>query len=310
MSDIENMSRDELRRIAEQSDWFHAIDFGDFSSSGRFPKGMPQNITLFAAMEFLSAMDLEGKRVLDIGSSDGLASFGMKALGAADVVSIDSYDIRGYRLARKLLELETDYRPGVQIKDAVKELGWKQFDVILCAGVIYHMLNPMSAFAECRKLLKDDGVLIMESPVNANLREPVLTLNTEDKNFLAEAYTYWVPTKSAMEGMMKLVGFDVVATRFLKTPTRYTVLDRATARNQINNRSEILERVHNVDFCDFDFQFKQLDEYHGRSEISISTLAPHRVIDAAKEKPPFPFQPDVSTEGLGKTRWISKNRNY
>jgi|GEM_PF-3731169 len=28
MSDIENMSRDELRRIAEQSDWFHAIDFG------------------------------------------------------------------------------------------------------------------------------------------------------------------------------------------------------------------------------------------------------------------------------------------
>lgn len=93
MSKLENASRSELRHIAEKSKWFHAIDFGDFATSGRFPPGSPQNITLFGAMDLLGSIDLNGCRVLDIGSADGLASFGMKKLGAREVVSIDSFDL-------------------------------------------------------------------------------------------------------------------------------------------------------------------------------------------------------------------------
>ncbi len=310
MSTFENASRSELRDIAEKSKWFHAIDFGDFASSGRFPPGSPQNITLFGAMDLLGSIDLKGCRVLDIGSADGLASFGMKELGAREVVSIDSFDIPTYRLARKLLNLETDYRPRVQLKDAVSELGWKQFDVILCAGVIYHMLNPMSAFIECRKLIKDNGLLIMESPISTKFQEPVLALNTELDDFMPEPSTYWVPSKSAMTGMMKLMGFDICATRFLKAPTRFTVLGRAAPPAEVRDRNALLQKVHEIDFCDFEFQWKELAKHSGVSTVSCDIEAFHRDIAAEKEEASFPFQPQPREDAVGSTRWASAGGNF
>ncbi len=310
MSKFDKASRSELRAIAEKSKWFHAIDFGDFASSGRFPKGEPQNITLFGAMDLLGSIDLKGCRVLDIGSADGLASFGMKELGAREVVSIDSYDVPTYRIARKLLNVETDYRPNVQIKDAVSELGWKQFDVILCAGVIYHMLNPMSAFIECRKLLKDNGLLIMESPVGAKLKDPVLALNTELDDFMPEPSTYWIPSKSAMTGMMKLMGFDVCATRYLKAPTRLTVLGRAAPPAEIRDRNALLQQVHEIDFCDFEFRWSELAKHAGASDVSYEVDEFHRDITAAGESPAFPFQPQPREDAVGSTRWASAGGNF
>ena len=310
MSPIESLSRAELQKKAQESQWFHAIDFGDFSTSGRFPDGTPQNLTLYGAMEFLSKIDLNGKVALDIGSSDGLASFGMSAFGAQRVVSIDSFDLPTYRIARKLLDIETDYRPRVQIKDAVQALGWKQFDAILCAGVIYHMLNPMSAFVECRKLLKDNGLLIMESPIAPDTDDPVLVLNTEWKDFLPEPSSYWIPSRSAMIGMMKLVGIDVIATRFLTAPTRLTVLGRAVEPADVNDRSDILKKVHEIDFCDFEFRFKDLDQHKGQSTIEVPQLQRHRDIDPMKEQVDFPFQPQAESSGVGRTRWKTVRGNY
>lgn len=310
MSDIEQLSAGELRDMAENSQWFHAIDFGDFSSSGRFPAGTPQNSTLYGAMEFLSKIDLRGKRVLDIGCSDGLAAFGMKALGAEEVVTIDLYDLPTFRIARQLLGLDIDYHPRVTVQDAVARFGWKQFDVILCAGVIYHMLNPMSAFTECRKLLKDGGLLIMESPINPDVNEAVLTLNTESEQAYKEIYTYWIPTQAAMTGMMKLVGIDVLGARFLKGPPRLTLIGRAGPRDDVKDRSELLERVHEADLCDFQFRFCDLEQHPGETSVPLGKIEPYRVIDAAKEEVVFPFHPAAGSQGLGRTRWISRNRNY
>lgn len=208
------------------------------------------------------------------------------------------------------MNVETDYRPNVQIKDAVSELGWKQFDVILCAGVIYHMLNPMSAFIECRKLLKDNGLLIMESPISPKLKEPALALNTEYDDFLAEPSTYWVPSKSAMTGMMKLMGLDVCATRYLKAPTRYTVLGRAKPLDEVRERNALLQKVHEIDFCDFEFRWKDLAQNSGVSTVSCDILEFHRDIAAEKEDASFPFQPRPREDAVGTTRWASADGNF
>ena len=70
------------RERVQNMRWFHAIDFGGFGSSGRFPKGTPQNSTLYGTFEMLQAMDLRDATVLDLGTMDGIVAFGVKTLGA------------------------------------------------------------------------------------------------------------------------------------------------------------------------------------------------------------------------------------
>ena len=297
----------ERAKEVEQMRWFHAIDFGGYASSGRFPQGQPQNITLFGAMEALLATDLRGHSVLDVGCADGLMSFGAKRLGAKQVVAIDTLDKESFRLAQRLTGEEVDYRPGVQIKDATRVLGEAQFDVVLCAGVIYHMLNPSSAFIEARKLLRTGGMLIMESAIDASHGDdPVMLLNSEADNPLKELFTYWLPTQRAMLGLMKLVGFDVIATRRLIAPPRATVVGRAVPVDQVHERSEMLIRMHEKDFIDFELQHSRLSPEY--TEVDISLLPFHRDISGAEERPDFPYH--AHTGGLGSTRWISPTGNY
>jgi len=299
-----------VRQKCAALQWFHAIDFGDFSSSGRFPKGEPQNVTLLGAMEFLSAINWKGATALDVGTADGLAAFGIKALGAKRVVAIDSYEKETFRLAKDILGLDVEYYPRCQINDALEKFGFKSFDVILCAGVIYHMLNPMSAFTECRKLIKDGGFVIFESPITERFYEPVLALNSEFDDLMKEPSTYWVPTKSAMVGMMKLASFNVVAIRILKKPKRLTVLGQAVDPDNVKNRKQILEQIHKLDFCDHSFQLKEMKRHNGKSDVKIQSIAPSRKIDCKREQVHFPYHPTREKIGVGRTAWLTEAGNW
>lgn len=301
------MMKSDFEQQCAETRWFHAIDFGDFSSSGRFPPGTPQNITLFGFMDLIQHVDLKNADVLDIGAADGLASFGMHGMGAKSVTAIDTYELPTFRLAQEILDIkEIDYRPGVQIKDACSELGEQRFDVILCAGVIYHMLNPLDAFIAARKLLKQDGLVVFETPVDASRKDAALVLNSEEMP-VPEAYTYWVPTVKAVTGMLKLLGFDVLAIRNLKAPSRVTVLARKVSPDQVRNRTSLLERLHEVDFCDFEFQFKT--EAQGeKSEVVYTGPEDEKIIDPAQFATSFPYH-SHNAIGLGKTKWSTETGN-
>ncbi|WP_069095008.1 class I SAM-dependent methyltransferase [Methyloligella halotolerans] len=159
------MSTDLERRLSNER-WFHSIDMGDFATSGRFKPGEPQNATLYGFMDLIKEIDLSGMTVLDVGCSDGLASFGMRALGASQVHSTNSFGREKFAVVRDALGLDgIDYHPDLQLKDMVAHFGRGQFDLILCAGVIYHMINPASAFTECRKLLKAGGYSLWKRPI-------------------------------------------------------------------------------------------------------------------------------------------------
>jgi len=304
--------RGDFRQFCADHKWFHAIDFGHVVSSGRFPVGTPQNRTLFGAMELLGAMDLTGSRVLDIGTADGLIAFGAKALGAADVVAVDSVDRLTFRRGMSELGLEIDYRPKTQIKDLLELFEQKSFDVIVCAGVIYHMLNPMSAFIVCRKLVKDHGWVIVESAIRPG-EEPVLTLNSETDRPIKEMNTYWFPTPTAMLGMSRLVALRPHATRLLAQggpPFRGTVLAQAVSPSEIPQRSELLTRIHEVDFCDFEFQLKALVHDQVQSSTAIGDVEPLRTIEVFAETVRFPYHPVDTSDSVGSTAWAHTEGNF
>lgn len=296
------------RDAVANSTWFHAIDFGPFASAGRFRPGQPQNQTLFPFMDLVSHVDLKGQSALDVGSADGLASLGMAKRGA-NVTAIDSYDMPTFRLAQKLLGIDIDYHPGVQVKDVVSTFGTERFDFVLCAGVIYHMLNPYTAVLQIRKAIKEGGLFVLESPVTERTQEPAMFFNSEMTDF-TELYTYWVPTPACMLGMLKLASFNVIATRMLKAPRRFSVLAQAVTPEEVSNRSELLTRIHAADTCDFEFRLSEVKNRTKRSTITFNKPAEHAEIDPQKFEPNFPFQPAKGVVGLGRTRWMSENKNY
>jgi 2-polyprenyl-3-methyl-5-hydroxy-6-metoxy-1,4-benzoquinol methylase len=298
------------------SKWFHSIDFGGYASSGRFKPGSPQNITLFGVFEYLRAIPLAGAAVLDIGTYDGIVAFGSRALGAGPVIAVDSNSNPSFLLARQLLgygEGDVEYMPGVQIKDLSQQFGPAQFDVVVCAGVIYHMLFPQQAFTETRKVLREGGYLLMEAPFADGDQQAVLYFNgmTEHVN---EPSTYFVPTRPALVGMANLTGFKLVATRILQAPKRVTLLLQAASRRELIDDPQtppFVVQMLKRDLCDHEFRFKDLESSRrSRSVVAGDPALPlFREIVATEEVVSFPYHPARSVPTYGATRFETEVGN-
>ncbi len=304
------LSRQEMADLADRFTWFHAIDCGDFQTSGRFEPGTPQNGTLYGVFDLIRRMDLRGQACLDIGAADGLLSFGMKSLGAKKVAAADTYRMKPFLLAAAALGIEIDYHPKLQIKDLLGAFQPAAFDLIACAGIIYHMLNPFSALLVCRQLIKEGGYFIVETayaPDNdsaALIFNPVAEINPEK-------YTYWLPTRSALEGMMRMASFEIVAVRKIRDLPRISVLGRAVQPEKIGGRSASMKKMHDSDFCDHEFRLRKLFENpRAASSITMQPVKAYEEVDRSKWNGSYPHHPRTLPNPKGSTRWENAAGNF
>lgn len=306
-----------LREKIAHMSWFHAVDLGEFSTSGRFKQGRPQNTTLYGTFEFLKAMNLEGSSCLDIGTVDGLIAFGLSKLGSSNIHATDTHSRETFLLLHEILDIPTScikYRANLQIKDLPLIYKCKTFDLAICAGVFYHMLHPVQAFSDVRKTLKDDGYLIIETPFDATSDLPTLMFNGSS-HFLNEPYSYFIPTEQFLVAIAHLTGFQVVATRILKAPSRITLLLKTSSRSTLIKSSAVApftKQMLKRDLCDLSFQHAQIESSHVQAldiQGSIYELDERRLIDPDIEKPDFPFHPSQSMTSFGTTAWEEESGN-
>ena len=128
-----------------------------------FQPRTPQNRTLYGVFDLVRQMDLRGQNCLDIGTADGLLAFGMKALGAETVIASNTYRLKSFDSACAAIGAAIDYRPRLQIKDLLATFQPASFDLIGCAGIVYRMLNPLSALPVARELVKEGGYFLVET---------------------------------------------------------------------------------------------------------------------------------------------------
>jgi tRNA (mo5U34)-methyltransferase len=106
--------------------------------------------------------DLSGKTVLDIGAWDGYFSFEFERRGAARVLAIDTWDhgaLDCFRFAREQLKSKVEFH-----RMDVHDLNPEQvgsFDLVFCAGVLYHMRNPLLGLERIRSVTR--GRLVLET---------------------------------------------------------------------------------------------------------------------------------------------------
>ncbi|MEM7360740.1 MAG: methyltransferase domain-containing protein [Pseudomonadota bacterium] len=117
--------------------------------------------------------DLSGKRVLDIGCSDGYYSFECEKRGAK-VTAIDDFTsspdkkgVNGFTIAAELLRSDAVHR-NMSVYDVDKLEG--EFDVILLINVLYHLRHPTLAVDKIAAKLVPGGKLYLKSYFHHDIR--------------------------------------------------------------------------------------------------------------------------------------------
>ena len=140
-------------------EFYHVIEV----SPGVSTPGIPSLLPLQAPVhDEIRRLDLTGKRVLDIGCRDGMFGFEAERLGASEIVGIDNDLSRGAveflipwfhskmkMMSQNLYELSSE-RNG-------------KFDLVIFAGVLYHLRFPFYGLKRIADVMRPGGVLIVET---------------------------------------------------------------------------------------------------------------------------------------------------
>ena len=188
---FKSASLESLTDEVHKLQWTHRIDLGHgLVTPGRWP----HNPRVFDALD---KIDFRGKKVLDIGCWDGLFSFEAEKRGAAEVYSTDLVSQRElidqptFKLAQRILESKAKYFPWISVYD-VEQLGVKDFDVVIYAGVYYHLKDPLRSFAKLRRVMKEGAEILVEGAV---IDSPECYAKFYyDEPFLYDKTNWWIPT--------------------------------------------------------------------------------------------------------------------
>jgi 2-polyprenyl-3-methyl-5-hydroxy-6-metoxy-1,4-benzoquinol methylase len=296
----------ELKAKANRIRWFNAFDFGAFQARGREAPGEPYfNGSLFGTFDLLASLDLRGLNCIDIGSGSGLVAIGMKELGASYVAAADAIPHPAFDVAMEITGHRIDLRM-TSATELARHRDWiHAFDVVVCSGLLYHLWNPFELVVVARKLLKSNGIFILQSLCVTDDRAAALYLNTE-RNVNGDPTTYFVPGVSAMTGMLKAACFDIIAQRNL---TRWNKFVAFMARSsidpdEIKGRAPNCQKIHAVLKADpaYNFggyDFRQIVEDAPASAVKIPQIQYLHTIDEATYECRFPYNPRELTDPVG-----------
>jgi tRNA (mo5U34)-methyltransferase len=200
-------SRDQLIARISDLNWVHKIDLG----GGVVTPGIwgDHNPSIWKALDDI---DFRGKKVLDIGCWDGLWSFEAEKRGAAEVYATDYSSQRytdqsTFRLAHQILGSKARYFPDTSVYH-VDRLGVDDFDVVLYAGVYYHLKDPLRSFASLRRVMKEGGQIVVEGGVLDGPEGCYAQFFYRDMH-MRDASNWWVPTIPCLRQWVECNFFEV-----------------------------------------------------------------------------------------------------
>jgi 2-polyprenyl-3-methyl-5-hydroxy-6-metoxy-1,4-benzoquinol methylase len=289
-----------LFELIDHERWFHAIDFGEgLVSKGRFGPDVPPNYTLYGVFELMAELALVGARVVDVGTMDGIVAFGAKARGAAEVIATDLARRETFEAGRAHLGLDIDYRVPVQALDLPALVGERKADVIAMAGVLYHVLDPIAVLVAAREAIAREGFLVVETMYVFDDGRPRMTFNPADGSSRGNEHhnVFWRPSKTALEGMLELAGFEVVAS--IAVDGRIATLAQAKRPSEIATRSERVRGIQRsyARYANYrerlDFRALERDEGAPSRAVYRGPRGDRRIVPAF-HMPRAPFQPTWS----------------
>jgi tRNA (mo5U34)-methyltransferase len=191
-------------------DWYHRIDLGH----GLVTPGRDYEPIWSLCRAAMDQVDFRGKRVLDVGACDGQWSFEAERRGAAAVVAVDLFDyaLERFLFCKRVLRSRVTPLYNVSVYRLADSLGRQlsptapplepyanKFDIVLFFGVLYHLRDPLRALAQVRSVVKNEGVVLLETAyAHAEDRSVMLFHGGARKRFYNDPTTWWIPSESAL----------------------------------------------------------------------------------------------------------------
>ena len=195
---------DDLRAYAPRKQhWFHSFEVmpGFWSDGYKSRETMDAEMHLWRFPE-----DLSGKTVLDIGCAGGGYSVAPLKRGAASVVAIDEQLTTGMRLfsaARPYPEISFH-----QISLFSAEfMDLPTFDVVIFAGVLYHVHDMLEALKRVRTKVRESVVLetIFNESLGISLPAAIFFESDEAGG---DPTNWWGPNLPCLEALLRTAGFS------------------------------------------------------------------------------------------------------
>lgn len=165
-------------------------------------------------------LNLEGKRVLDLGAADGFYSFEAKARGATDVLALEnSYWNEGDGL-KKLDYMSRYYELHIenQVIDVneltINDVG--AYDMVFCLGLYYHLRDPFRFFRNLRRIVKE-RLFISGRTISMPLYNPFPEQQGKAASYCMLSDTgfgKWTPNIPCLMDMLRMAGFEQVQVVF------------------------------------------------------------------------------------------------
>ena len=169
--------------------------------------------------DYIPADTIKDKTVLDIGCYEGAASLYCAVRGATEVVGVDAWPRQAMINMSKAKQVDIENFKGipkgvynVNVKylnmDVLSErfLGLGVFDIVICAGVFYHVSNVTSFLDRLRNVTGER--LYFETAVTTRYGDaPVMEfMHEEDSRF--EPSCWWMPTTACILELLLNAGFS------------------------------------------------------------------------------------------------------
>jgi len=158
--------RIQLQERIDRIQWYHDIDFPNGLKARTKTPDAGSHRALWAWMRSeLDKIDFAGKTVLDIGCWDGAWSFYAEQRGAPRVLATDDRTQNwsgnsGLAVAKEAMGSSIETRTDISIYEQTK-VG-ARFDIVLCMGVYYHLVDPYYAFGQVRHCSHPGSVVVFE----------------------------------------------------------------------------------------------------------------------------------------------------
>jgi tRNA (mo5U34)-methyltransferase len=199
---------DDLQRRINAITWYHEFDFPNgLIARSKTPDVAAHHRVWSHIRQQLDRIDFRGKTVLDLGCWDGYWSFYAEQRGAKRVLATDDASQNwagssGLLLAKELLGSKIETRMDVSVYD-LKKLG-ETFDIVLCLGIYYHLIDPFFAFAQVRHCCHSESLAVFEGDGFHSWRQQYLRFDLSDS-----AIPLFVPTRDALSQMLRAAYFDI-----------------------------------------------------------------------------------------------------
>jgi 2-polyprenyl-3-methyl-5-hydroxy-6-metoxy-1,4-benzoquinol methylase len=228
------------RDLSIRFTWGHDHDFGTFRLAGQMGSRHVSLLATFADRFRALDTDLSGKRVLDIGCWTGGTSLLLAAMGA-DVVAIEE--------VRKYVECVEFLRDSFGVANldvrnlSLYDLGGGEFlqgfDVVLFAGVLYHLSDPVLGLRLTYDALRDGGTVLLEtaaarsSRAVVRYRGPAAILGGSADELTRSGWNWFVPSPPVVARMMRDVGYAEVDVRPAAGSRAFAVARRRGTRDML-----------------------------------------------------------------------------